>query len=260
MLDNQENSLNTKRETNKIGLETFALERNNILDRPVNILIKDLKKEIEKEYNEHNNWLKIKENDPVRYNELEEIAEQTGHSIDYQMHDNIRGISYLEEELITLYEMKIIYAFKHLEIEVKNLISSAYDDKSISKSSKWDNLINYLNSKNIDVKAIKQYREVNQLRTVNNSLKHSNEHLDKSLNGIEEFKKAEYINYEILEKFYSRIEDSSSTFLSFLSFAIYDNLYVFDEEKIDRISNSIVLRMDKENSDKLIEKIKEKYE
>jgi hypothetical protein len=175
------------------------------------------------------------------------------------MHNYIRNISYLEEELTTLFEMKIIYAFKHLEIEIKNLISAAYNDKSISKSSKWDNLINYLKSKKIDINEIKQYREVNQLRTVNNSLKHSNEQLDKSLNGIEEFKEKEFINYEILEQFYTRVKDSSGTFLSFLSFAIYDNLYVFNEEKLDRISDSIVLRMDKKNADNLIEKLKEKY-
>ncbi len=260
MFENQENSLNTKRETNKIGLETFTMNSYNILDRPVDILIKDIKKEIEKEYAEHEKWFDIKENNPERFDELDEIAQQTGHSIDFQMHNYIKNISFLEEELTTLYEMKIIYAFKHLEIEIKNLISAAYNDKSISKSSKWDNLINYLKSKKIEMNDIKQYREVNQLRIVNNSLKHSNEQLDKSLIGIEEFKEAEYISYEILERFYSRVEDSSGTFLSFLSFAIYDNLYVFNEEKIDRISNSIVLRMDKENAEKLIKKLKEKYE
>ena len=260
MLDNQENSLNEKRETNKIGLETFTMNRYNILDRPVDILIKDIKKEIQREYAEHQKWIDIKENNPNRFEELNQIAQQTDHSIEFQMHNYIQNISYLEDELATLYEMKIIYAFKHLEIEIKNLISAAYNDKSISKSSKWDNLISYLKSKNIDINDIKQYREVNQLRTVNNSLKHSNEQLDKSLNGIEEFKEAEFINYEILEQFYLRVEDSSGTFLSFLSFAIYDNLYVFNEEKLDRISNSIVSRMNKENADKLIEKIKEKYE
>jgi hypothetical protein len=259
MLDNQKNSLNTKRETNKIGLETFTMNSYNILDRPVDILIKDIKKEIDKEHLEHEKWIDIKKNDPERFKELDVIAQQTGHSIEFEMHNYIRNISYLEEELTTLFEMKIIYAFKHLEIEIKNLISAAYNDKSISKSSKWDNLINYLKSKKIDINEIKQYREVNQLRTVNNSLKHSNEQLDKSLNGIEEFKEKEFINYEILEQFYTRVKDSSGTFLSFLSFAIYDNLYVFNEEKLDRISDSIVLRMDKKNADNLIEKLKEKY-
>lgn len=45
MLENFKNDLNTKRETNKIGLATFALYKNNILDRPIDTLIKELEHE-----------------------------------------------------------------------------------------------------------------------------------------------------------------------------------------------------------------------
>lgn len=175
------------------------------------------------------------------------------------MHDYLRAASYIQDELSTLFEMKIIYAFKHLEIEIKNLISASLNDKSIGKYSKWDNLIQYLKSKNIDIKEVKDYREVNQLRTVNNSLKHSNDQIDNSLKGIEEFKEIEYANYETLQKFYNRVKESSNSFLSSLSSAIYENLYEFNDEKIEKISKSIVLRMDKSNADKLIEQIKKKY-
>ena len=106
---------------------------------------------------------------------------------------------------------------------------------------------------------MKDYREVNQLRTVNNSLKHSNDQIDNSLKGIEEFKEIEYANYETLQKFYNRVKESSNSFLSSLSSAIYENLYEFNDEKIEKISKSIVLRMDKSNADKLIEQIKKKY-
>lgn len=259
MYENQENSLNKKREANKIGLENLTRIGNNVLDRPVDILINDIKKEIEKEDAENKKWIEIKEKSPERFDELDEIAQQTGHSIDFQMHNYIRNIAFLEEELTTLYEMKIIYAFKHLEIELKNLLSWAFDDKSITKSFNWINLITYLKSNNIDLYAIKQYPEVNQLRIVNNSLKHSNEKLDTNLKGIKEFKEAEIIHYKILEKFYSRVKDYPSAFLTFLSFTIFKELYEFDEEKLDRFANSIILRMDKENADKLIKKIEEKY-
>ena len=55
-------------------------------------------------------------NNPEKFQELEEQVERTGHSLYSQMHDYIRTAIYIEEELTTLFEMKIIYAFKHLEI------------------------------------------------------------------------------------------------------------------------------------------------
>jgi hypothetical protein len=252
--------MNTKRETNKIGLETFALNRYNILDRPVDSLIEKLKEDLENEYSEHQKWIDIQDNNPDKFEEISEIAEQTGNSIYTQMYDYIRTASYIEEELSTLFEMKIIYAFKHLEIEVKNLISASFNDKSIGKFSKWENLIQYLKSKDIDITELQDYKEVNQLRIVNNSLKHSNSQMDNNLKGIIEFKEIKSISFEILEKFYDRVKESSNAFLGSLSTAIYENLYEFDNEKIERIANSIVLRMDKNNADKLIEQLNQKYE
>jgi len=257
---NIKDDLNTKRETNKIGLETFAINRYNILDRPIDTLIEKLQKELDQEYSEHQKWIDLKSNNPKKFGELEESAEQRGHSLFSQMYDYIRTANYIEEELTTLFEMKIIYAFKHLEIEVKNLISASFDENSIGKFSKWDNLIQYLKSKSIDINKVNNYREINQLRTVNNSLKHSNDQIDKSLKGIEEFKEIEFVSYDVLEKFYIRIKESSNTFLSSLSNAIYKNLYEFDNEKLGRISKSIVLRMNENNANKLIEHIKKQYE
>lgn len=260
MFENYKDDINTKRESNKIGLETFALDRYNILDRPIDKLIKELKKDLENEYSEHKKWIDMETNNPKKFQGLEEKAEQTGHSLYFQMHDYIRTAIYIEEELTTLFEMKIIYAFKHLEIEIKNLISASFNDSSIGKFSKWDNLIQYLKSKKINISEVKDYKEVNQLRAVNNSLKHSNEQIDNSLKGIDEFKEIESITYEVLERFYNRIKDSSNSFLSSLSNAIYETLYEFDDEKLERISKSIALRMDKQNAEKLIGKIKNKYE
>ena len=245
MFKNFKNDLNTRRESNKMGLETFAMDRYNILDRPIDSLIKELQIELNNEYSEHQEWIDLELKNPNRFNELDEIAQQTGHSLHIQMHDYIRAASYIEGELSTLFEMKFIYAFKHLEIEVKNLISASFNDSSIGKFSKWDNLIQYLKSKNIEIKEVKDYKEVNQLRTVNNCLKYSNGKIDNSLNGIEEFKETKIITYKILEEFYNRIKTSSNIFLSSLSNAIYNELYEFDDEKLASISNSIVLRMDK---------------
>jgi hypothetical protein len=248
------NQTKESREMNKISLDIFAFDKHNILDYPVDKLIKDLKSEIEKLYDEHNKWIDLSEKNPKEYEDLDEIAQQTGHSLSIQMHQYIKEAIYLNDELLALYEMKIIYAFKHLEINIKKLISAAYDDKSVNKQFKWENLKQYLALKNIDINKIDGFTEVNQLREVNNSLKHSNE-LNDTLKKFPEFEKEKNISHHMLEDFYERIKNYPNTFLSSLSSNIYEDLYVFDDTKLSDIAKSFALRMEKEIAEKLTEKL-----
>lgn len=144
----------------------------NKLDRPVDALILELKHDRDKEYSDHEYWLGLKDSNPERYNEIDEIAEQTGHSLQTQMREHIESALHVEDELRALMEMKIIYAFKHLEINTKKLIFHFYNELPNS-NPKWHEMIDFLKKRNIIVKDINGYNEVNQIRLVNNSLKHS---------------------------------------------------------------------------------------
>ncbi len=253
------NQIEESREMNKISLDTFTFDKHNILDYPVDKLIEDLKSQIDKLYADHNKWMDLAENNPTRYQELDEIAQQTGHSLSIQMYQYIEEASYLQDELFALYEMKIIYAFKHLEINIKKLISAAYNDKSVNKQFKWENLKQYLASKNIDVSQIEGYNEVNQLREINNSLKHSNELNNDILKKFPEFKNEKTISHEVLEIFYKRVKKSPTIFLTSLSSKIYDNLYVFSDSRISSIAKSFALRMDKEIAEKIAQELLNHY-
>jgi len=245
----------SKRDMNKISLETYAFNLDNNFDRPVDEIIKDLKVRLEKEYEDHNHWREFEKNDFVKFEEIEEIANQTGHSIHQQMFEYIQTARYLEDELIALYEMKIIYAFKHLEINLKNLISAAYNDKSVSKSYKWWNLNQYLKNKNIDLKKISSYTEINQLRILNNSIKHSNNSNNEDLKSIPEFKSNSRNNFETLGKFYDRVKTCNFDFIQSLSSKILKELYEYDLEKIQSTAKELVLKMDKKQTDLLIDEI-----
>lgn len=253
------NKIYETRETNKISLDTFTFDIHNVLDNPIDKLIEQNIKEVKKEYEDHNKWMEIYENDRNKFDEIEEIAQQTGHSLWIQMHEYISTASYIEDELFALCEMKIIYAFKHLEINIKKLVSSSYSETNTKNLYKWENLVQYLDHKNINISTLEGFKEVNELRIINNNLKHS-KNFSNDATAIEEFKNKQQISYIELNQFYSRIKRTPKVFLNSLSTQIYKDLYSFDDDKINNIAKSYTLRMDKKDAIKLAEKIISLYD
>lgn len=248
------NQVEETRECNKISLDTFTFDKYNVIDSPIDSIIKEIKLKIERKYEEHKKWIDLQKNDPQKFHELNEIAERTGHNLDIQMHECIEEIGYLDDELYALNEMKIIYAFKHLEINLKKLLSASYGDSSVSKQFKWENLKQFVNSKEINISAVEGYIEVNKLREVNNFLKHSDiEYAPiKKIIGIKSDAK---INSESLEKFYSDLKKYPNIFLISLANKIYQDLYEFDDNKLSKIANSYALRMDERTAKIMMEKL-----
>jgi hypothetical protein len=259
MKENAADDIWEEREMSKMGLDIFTHNRNNILDFPIDKLIKDLKKDIDKAYSEHKQWIELEEKNPARFKELEEQANQSGYTLYSQMYGYIQDAIYLEEELFALYEMKIIYAFKHLEINIKQLLFAAYQDNYINRQFKWDSIIQFLNSKSIIAKELNEYENINQLRNVNNSLKHSNKVIDQSIKNIPEFKDKDTLSYNDLELFYNRIKKSPNIFLTSLVSFVFKDLYTFTHERISNIAKSFALRMDKKDAIEFSEELLKLY-
>ena len=251
-------SLHDEREQNKIGLETYFLDKRNMFDVGIDNLILDLKSEISKSQAEFENWNKLQETDPGRYAELAEQAERYEISLDIQQYETLVDIAYREEQLLSLVEMKIIYAFKFLEINVKKLLSAAFSLKSSKDLYRWDNLIRFLEDKNVDAKSFKSYFEMTQIKRVNNSIKHSEDY-ESSLKEIPEFRNSDKLTYAKLDLFYNRIKEVPNIFLQELIGAIYKELYQFDDAKINTLAESLILRMGKDDAMKLAEKINTGY-
>jgi hypothetical protein len=227
-----------RRETAKLGLQTFFLSvENNFHDRISDEAIKIYEQKIED-------------------------ANLKDRSAEYETGDNSGAsmeIFFLEQEIKALSEMKIVYAYKHFENKLKFLLSATYGI-SKNKMYKWEFIIEFLKEKNIDVKKAKYYAEINELRNLNNNLKHSdNIENDSKVLMIKEFKKKTFLQYEDLLRFYKRIENAPSAFINSLSDLIYIDLYVFDENRIDLEADKIALRMSENEAKILIEKLKGKY-
>lgn len=239
----EKENINERRELNQISLDTFLFDKENILDFPIDKLIKQLKLDVEKNHKELSKLADLYINNRELYDKKQETFENNGTSIrEYEYHC-IQEMQYLEDEEFVLLEVKIIYAYKHLEINLKKLLSSAYNDKNAMKLYNWREFTQYLLSKNIDIKTVCGYIQVNQLREVNNSLKHSSEISNETVKGIVEFKNKNSFETKDLEDFYTRIKNSPKIFIQDLVIKISENLYKFDSVRLKEISNMFALRM-----------------
>ena len=159
------------------------------------------------------------------------------------------------QHLRSLNEMRVIYLFKNLEINIKSIIKYAYPDVNTREFYKWQILIAFLQEKNIVIKTIKGYEEVIQLKDVNNALKHSDE-FQQHLTKIPEFVTG-FSNIS-LEQFALRIRPEVESFLEHLSTAVAEERFSFDDNRIDEIVEEYYYRMDKSSFGILIDKLKSK--
>lgn len=250
--------IHDERERNKYSLEAYHLDKTNVYDFSIDKLIYELRSDITKSQTQIDDWDHLKKNDPKHYKEMVEQAERYDIDLEYQQFDNIGDIIYTQEQLLSLVEMKIIYAFKFLEITIKKLLQASFSLESTKEFYKWDNLVKFLKSKNVDIKSLSGYPEICELKNVNNAIKHLDEY-ETSLNIIE-FKNSNVITYYKLDLFYERIKGYPDLFLQELVLAIHDELYKFNDSKLENIANELSLRMNKDDAMKLIDKIKNNYD
>ncbi|RTL12991.1 MAG: hypothetical protein EKK56_06055 [Flavobacteriaceae bacterium] len=221
-------SFSERREINKLGLETFFLNlENNHYDYNINNLVIDLE------------------------NKIKTLEEK-----EIKNHDDEIEIIFLYKELFAISEMKIIYAYKHFEIHLKFLIKASYPDTKESSFFKWESVVDFLKSKNIKLSEISNHKEIEELRNLNNSIKHSRNLINNKTKNIEEFTNKKEIDYKDLLIFYKRIEKASSDFIFSLAKHIEKDLYHFDDKRIESIAQKILLRMDDKTVQKLIQKLK----
>ncbi len=235
MSDSQD--LYDKRETGKLSLQAFFLEAGeNVFDDVSNDII-------------------LLREEQLKFL-LSKLENNKLHDEEYFHND--WEVIYVKQELKALAEMKISYAFKNFETKAKLLLNSSY--KNIDKKMfKWEFMTEFLKSKKIEMSKLKNFKEVNELRLVNNTIKHSDSLINNETKNITEFKGKRSIDYKNILAFYARVESAPFNFLSNLSDLIFLDLYAFNDKRLDKIAEDIALRMDKVKAEKLIEKIKEKY-
>lgn len=239
-----------EREMAQFELDTFPMNLNNVLDNPVSTVIKSTKIKIKENNSQYTKLAKKDRLEELRYKKLNK-RRSYDNELQVGMFSLIEDNRYLEEELTALFEIKIIYSYKHLEINLKQLIGLAYPNEKTGKFYKWENLIQFFASKNIEVSKIKEYKGINQLRIVNNAIKHSGRISDQSINSILEFTGKTEFYYEDLERFYLRVNKLPLNFLNSLKNKILNDVFDFPNNRIKTIAKSFRQRMTKEQTARL---------
>lgn len=155
--------------------------------------------------------------------------------------------------------MKVIYAYKLFELNAKRLVKLFYPKVPVRNLFQWEVLKDFFKSKNIKFSEIDSFSELNDLRKVNNNLKHSCI-VDKEILKIKEFTKEGSYNYNELEAFYERVNKAPVKFLQSLANAIKKERFVFDDERIENIAHEFAKRMEPELAERFIQKLNAKYE
>lgn len=117
----------------------------------------------------------------------------------------------INEYLVAISEMKIIYFFKSFEITMKSLIKTAYPEINTEGFFRWKKMQKIFKSKGIVISDLQGFNEVDDLREVNNGIKHDNS-LNKEIKKISEFSSANEFDYTNLESFYKRIKSKVESF------------------------------------------------
>ena len=183
---------------------------------------------------------------------------------DLEIYDEIGGLYYdfqiLEEQLLSIETMKLVYLYKNFEILLKDIIAEAFPKVNKRDLFQWENVKSFLNSNGIMFGNIQGYSAVNELRIVNNNIKHSGEidDLTKKQN-IPEFHGKEYFDYSSIVSFYSRIKNEPKAFLANLAEELIKYLFVFDDQKIEKIVAEYKDRMDEKSGKMLIAELSKIY-
>ena len=184
------------KQSKKHALDTFSFNYNNKFDRPIDKLINSLTEESDQISKKYQYYEKLQNEKSEEYWELLDRFNGSDLNLDMVMMDHIQDLMYLEDEIIAICETKIIYGFKHFEISLKKLLGIAFGKNDQTKRLKWHELISFFKQKKIDISKLDGYEEINQMRIVNNVLKHSNENIDDQISHFPEFRNKEILRFK----------------------------------------------------------------
>lgn len=236
----------------KIGISSVAQQFDIFFEDAVKVSIEEIRKKIEVQRVELTTSY---ERLAVAQDEQDSSEEENQYdmipSYEVQEHfsdvaDYEHEISLLNEKLLALMEMQVISLYKNYEIAQKELVSTAYENINVRDLYLWDNVKAFFNSKEINFGRIKGYDHINQLRIVNNNIKHSSK-IDVEVHklNLKCFEDLIYFTADSLEVFYKRVSTEVPKFLVTLSDLIIKDLYEYDDKRLESIAKSYTEKMDK---------------
>ena len=156
-----------------------------------------------------------------------------------------------EDSLLSLSETRILFLFKTIEKAIKEMAGIAYPKINKRDFFRWALVISHLKSNGVEIKNLNGYQEVNQLRIVNNNIKHSQE-INAETKKIRYWEDEDEFTYKNLEIFYNNIKETVIAFMETLGKSIISATYELSDEKLEEMSKEIFDRLDSKRVKKLI--------
>ncbi len=162
-----------------------------------------------------------------------------------------------KDSLLSLAEMRVIFLFKTIENAIKEILVIAFPKTQKKSLYRWDVMMNLLKNNGVEVGKLDGYDAANQLRIVNNNIKHSS-------NIAEETRKNSYwkhetnFTYENINTFYNSINKLVLKFMQGLGEAVVLAVYEISNEEIEEMSHIIFERLETKRVGMLIIKLEER--
>ena len=247
------------REVHKHTLETLFMHHNNRIDHELENLMKKLQKNRDGYHENAADLNEMKKNNPEKFMALADQYGMSPQELIWQVADYEYDTFLAEEQLTAFAEVQVIYAYKQFEINLKRLLEIGFGIVDGRHLTQWENLKTFLKSHNIELTTISGYTEIDQLRRVNNTVKHSDAAREKDIKDIPELVGKTYLDSSGLNLFYERVKMFPMTFLGSLGVAIRDELYLFTDVRLKSISENIINHMDPSSAEKLMVMLKDGY-
>ncbi len=126
-----------------------------------------------------------------------------------------------------------------------------------SESIDWETVREFLTTKSIKISDLDCSKELDELREVNNALKHSNIFSSRIL--PQEFVKKDIISYQDIITFYNRLDGCTLRFFKSLYEQIVNEKYVFSTERLNDMANKIERNMEPEKAIEFANNIQSRY-
>jgi hypothetical protein len=208
-------------ESKKWSINTFEQYYENVVDQKIEESIVALRQSHRRQTEEYS---KLIQNFQTPKTEREHIDQQVEKHFASRFYDENLKIAF------ALYELKILYAYKYFEIKLHELAHIAFEEWQ--NPHYWKTVKKDFSKKGISIETLQNYASLNELRNVNNALKHRGKCITEEIEDIEEFYGLKVIGVSQLKAFYERVKDAPYNFISELSTVIYNTLWPNEKSKI----------------------------
>lgn len=161
------------------------------------------------------------------------------------------------DALLSLEEMRVIFIYKTLEKAVREMIGVAFPRVNKKDLFRWETVKSTLSFYDINITHIDGYQEVNQLRVVNNNIKHTIE-LNEETKKIPYWKDELEFSPENLSMFYEVVKDQVAVFAESLGQAIISSVYEPDAAKVEKFADEMADKLGNKELSLLIKALNDK--